>query len=187
MTRSSRSGIWPRKKSIQKLRAAIRQKTPRTTGRSMQCTIVDVNRTLKGWFGYFQHSSYKTVFNAQDAWVRQRLRSMLRHFLKTPWTSTRTGHAAVAKCVLCQAGAVQSVNRPCHGRSILTEVRPSTGEPCAVDLHARFGGRGARTQSGLPTPIKRYRHLILSWFRAGGYDFIRRQRWNQRQVTCPHE
>lgn len=106
---------------------------------------------------------------------------------ETSWTSTRTGHAAVAKCVLCQAGAVQSVNRPCHGRSILTEVRPSTGEPCAVDLHARFGGRGARTQSGLPTPIKRYRHLILSWFRAGGYDFIRRQRWNQRQVTCPHE
>ena len=75
---------WPRKKSIQKLRAAIRQKTPRTTGRSMQCTIVDVNRTLKGWFGYFQHSSYKTVFNAQDDWVRQRLRSMRRHFLKRP-------------------------------------------------------------------------------------------------------
>jgi group II intron reverse transcriptase/maturase len=38
-------------------------------------------------------------------------------------------------------------------QSILTEVKPSTGEPCAGNPPARFGGRGARTQSGLPTPI----------------------------------
>ena len=112
---------WPRKKSIQKLRAAIRQKTPRTTGRSMQCTIVDVNRTLKGWFGYFQHSSYKTVFNAQDAWVRQRLRSMLRHFLKRPgrargrdmqrWPNAFFAKQGLYSLVTAHAVVVQSSRR----------------------------------------------------------------------------
>jgi len=60
---------------------------------------------------------------------------------------------ALAECLLCQARAIQSGHRPCRGRSILDEVTPSTGEPCAGDPPARFGGRGARTQSGLPTPI----------------------------------
>lgn len=69
---------WPRKKSTQKLRDAIRDKTRRTTGRSLQCTIADVNRTIKGWFTYFQHSSYKSVFHHLDAWTRMRLRSILR-------------------------------------------------------------------------------------------------------------
>lgn len=70
---------WPRKKSVEKLRQAIREKTPRTSGRSLQCTITDVNRTLRGWFGYFKHSRYKSVFHELDGWVRMRLRSILRH------------------------------------------------------------------------------------------------------------
>ena len=35
--------------------------------------------------------------------------------------------------------------------SILFEVRPPTGEPCAGNPHARFGGRGGL--AALPTPI----------------------------------
>ena len=69
---------WPRKKSIQKLRDTIRDKTPRTDGRSLQCVIVDVNRVLKGWFAYFKHSSHRRVYTSQDGWVRMRLRSILR-------------------------------------------------------------------------------------------------------------
>jgi len=69
---------WPRKKSIQKLRDTIRQKTSRTSGRRMQCVIADINRVLHGWFGYFKHSSYRTVFRTQDGWVRRRLRGILR-------------------------------------------------------------------------------------------------------------
>jgi len=37
--------------------------------------------------------------------------------------------------------------------SILFEVIPPTGEPCAGNPPARFGGRGDRTQSVLPTPM----------------------------------
>ena len=69
---------WPRKKSLQKLKDSLRSKTKRTSGESLQCVIVQLNQTLRGWFGYFQHSSYRTVFQDIDQWLRGRLRSILR-------------------------------------------------------------------------------------------------------------
>ena len=69
---------WPRKKSLRKLKDAIRQKTPRTSGSSLSQIIKDVNRSLQGWFAYFQHSSYRNVFRDLDQWIRMRLRSILR-------------------------------------------------------------------------------------------------------------
>jgi RNA-directed DNA polymerase len=68
---------FPRKKSLVKFRDSIRGKTRRTNGRSLNEIIADVNRTVRGWFEYFKHS-YRTEFRAQDAWVRMRLRSILR-------------------------------------------------------------------------------------------------------------
>lgn len=68
---------WARDKSIQKLKDALRLKTPRTSGHSLQFIIADVNRTLRGWFAYFQHSR-PFVFERLDARVRQRLRAILR-------------------------------------------------------------------------------------------------------------
>jgi RNA-directed DNA polymerase len=68
---------WPRHKSMMKLRENIRAKTRRNDGRALSVIIADVNRTLRGWFGYFKHS-YKTVFPDVDGWVRGRLRSLLR-------------------------------------------------------------------------------------------------------------
>jgi RNA-directed DNA polymerase len=69
---------WPRKKSIAKLKETIRAKTRRTSGKSLPCIVADVNRTLRGWFAYFQHSSYRTVYRSLDGWIRTRLRSILR-------------------------------------------------------------------------------------------------------------
>jgi RNA-directed DNA polymerase len=68
---------WPHKKSVQKLKESLRRKTPRNSGRSLECTITDVNRTLRGWFAYFQHSR-PFVFRPLDSFVRQRLRAILR-------------------------------------------------------------------------------------------------------------
>lgn len=68
---------WARDKSIQKLKATLRRKTPRTSGHSLQFIIADVNRTLRGWFAYFQHSR-PFVFERLDARVRQRLRAIMR-------------------------------------------------------------------------------------------------------------
>jgi RNA-directed DNA polymerase len=68
---------FPRDKSLMKLRDAIRSKTPRMNGRSLQCIIADVNRTMRGWFEYFKHA-HRNTFGNIDGWVRMRLRSILR-------------------------------------------------------------------------------------------------------------
>jgi RNA-directed DNA polymerase len=68
---------WPRSKSLQKLKDALRAKTRRTNGQSLQAIISDVNRTLPGWFEYFKHSHWMT-FRSLDRWIRMRLRSILR-------------------------------------------------------------------------------------------------------------
>lgn len=69
---------WPRKKSLAKLKDSLRAKTPRTSGDSLPCVIREANQTLRGWFAYFQHSSYRTVYRDLDGWLRGRLRSLLR-------------------------------------------------------------------------------------------------------------
>jgi len=68
---------FPRRKSLAKFKEAIRAKTRRTQGRSLNMIVADVNRTLRGWFEYFKHS-YRTTFPSLDKWVRMRLRSILR-------------------------------------------------------------------------------------------------------------
>jgi RNA-directed DNA polymerase len=72
-----RSMRWPRKKSLHKFKEAIRAKTKRNNGHSLQTIIEDVNRTLNGWFEYFKHSHF-TTFSPIDSWLRMRLRSILR-------------------------------------------------------------------------------------------------------------
>jgi RNA-directed DNA polymerase len=67
---------WPRKKSLMKLRERVRAKTLRVGGRSLKYIVADVNRTLRGWYGYFQHSKANT-FGSVDSYVRRRLRSLL--------------------------------------------------------------------------------------------------------------
>lgn len=68
---------WPRKKSLDKFKDAIRAKTRRTSGDSLNTIIFEVNKTLAGWFEYFKHSHY-TTFRPLDCWIRMRLRSILR-------------------------------------------------------------------------------------------------------------
>ena len=68
---------YPRPTSQNKLRDAVREKTPRTNGQSLKAIIANVNLTLRGWFEYFKHSSRHT-FAKLDQWIRMRLRSILR-------------------------------------------------------------------------------------------------------------
>jgi RNA-directed DNA polymerase len=68
---------WPRQRSLNKLKDNVRMKTRRTDGRALATIIASLNRTLRGWFGYFKHSHHPT-FKALDGWIRGRLRSILR-------------------------------------------------------------------------------------------------------------
>ncbi|HKM82361.1 MAG TPA: group II intron maturase-specific domain-containing protein [Candidatus Acidoferrum sp.] len=72
---------WPRKKSLDKLKDAVRCKTRRSNGRCIRAICADLNLTLKGWFGYFQHS-VPHVLESIDGYVRGRLRSILRRRMK---------------------------------------------------------------------------------------------------------
>jgi RNA-directed DNA polymerase len=68
---------WPRQKSQDKFKEAIRDKTRRTRSGSMSEIVQDTNRSLRGWIGYFQHS-IGNIFPPLDAWIRGRLRTILR-------------------------------------------------------------------------------------------------------------
>ncbi len=67
---------WPRAKSLAKLKERVRAKTSRLDGRALRQIIREVNRTLTGWYAYFQHSKANTFANV-DGYVRRRLRRVL--------------------------------------------------------------------------------------------------------------
>ena len=77
--RSRRGGMMRlvRPKSLRKLRESIKPKTRRNNGKSMDAIVADINRTLKGWFGYFKHV-HPSELGEIDQWLRMRLRSILR-------------------------------------------------------------------------------------------------------------
>jgi RNA-directed DNA polymerase len=72
---------YVRKKSMTKLRDAIRGKTKRSNGKSIEYTIETLNPMLKGWFEYFKHA-HEATFRGVDGFVRRRLRSILRRHNK---------------------------------------------------------------------------------------------------------
>ena len=78
---------YVRKKSLNKLKDSLRAKTKRTRGDSLASIVADLNRTLRGWFGYFKHAHHFT-FERLDAFTRRRLRALLRRQEKK---SSRTG------------------------------------------------------------------------------------------------
>ncbi len=72
---------WVRKKSMTALRDKIRQKTPRRNGRSIKMIIEELNPILRGWFNYYKHA-HPFAFSSVDGFVRRRLRSIARRYLK---------------------------------------------------------------------------------------------------------
>jgi len=67
----------PRDKSLEKFKDTVRAKTRRTNGQNIGVIIANLNRTTRGWYGYFKHSR-RFVFENLDKWIRMRLRSILR-------------------------------------------------------------------------------------------------------------
>ena len=69
---------WPCDKSLMKFKDVIRAKTPRCHGQSLSVIIASINRTTRGWFEYFKHTSYAVnVFRQRDGMIRRRLRCIL--------------------------------------------------------------------------------------------------------------
>lgn len=70
------------KKSVQNLRNKVREKTKRSSGKSLNAIVSELNPILRGWYRYFKASPVHQ-FRAQDGFVRRRLRAIL---------DRRTGH-----------------------------------------------------------------------------------------------
>jgi RNA-directed DNA polymerase len=73
---------WPTRKSLAKLKDAIRPLTRRLHGHSLEALVARLNPKLRGWYVYFQHSRPAHVMKTVDGWVRQRLRHIIRRRLK---------------------------------------------------------------------------------------------------------
>jgi len=108
---------WPRRKSLAKLKAAIRSKTRRTQGHSLRTIIVTVNQTLRGWFEYFKHSHWYT-FRPLDQWIRMRLRSILRHRRKRKGRARGTDNVLWPNAFFAEQGLFSlSTARATYGQS----------------------------------------------------------------------
>ena len=70
------------------------------------------------------------------------------------WTMSRRSET-LAQCLLRWTGSFHDDRSPNVSEPIPMR-KPLTGEPCAGEPHARFGGRGGRT-TGLPYPYRRTR------------------------------
>jgi len=102
---------WPRAKSLGKLRDTIRGKTRRTHGQSLSVIIPNVNRTLRGWFEYFQHSR-RFAFEVLDSWVRMRLRSLLRYRERRRGRGRGTDHHRWPNAFFAEQGLFSLVAAP---------------------------------------------------------------------------
>ncbi|MEO7099399.1 MAG: group II intron reverse transcriptase/maturase [Luteolibacter sp.] len=76
-TRRGRLMKLVRFKSLRKLRESIKPRTKRSSGRSMEAMVAELNRKLRGWYGYFKHADPSELEDL-DQWLRTRLRSILR-------------------------------------------------------------------------------------------------------------
>jgi RNA-directed DNA polymerase len=114
--------VFPRKKSIKKLRDNIRNRTPRCSGKSLYAVIASLNPVLRGWFQYFKESP-EHVFRGADEFVRRRLRAMLakrnrkRLYHAGLSSSKRWPNAYFAECGL------YSMQNAHKDRSILSKAK----------------------------------------------------------------
>jgi RNA-directed DNA polymerase len=95
-----------RRKSFERLKDTIREKTRRTRGDSLARVIVDLNRTLRGWFGYFKHARSRTL-RVLDMFTRRRLRALLRKQEKRPGLGIcRADHRRWTNAFFADAGLI---------------------------------------------------------------------------------
>ena len=67
---------WVRKKSLNRLKDKIRERTRRTCGQSLARVVENLNPILRGWFAYFKHA-HPYTYRTLDQFIRRRLRSIL--------------------------------------------------------------------------------------------------------------
>ncbi len=96
---------WPRKKSLDKFKEAIRAKTQRTRSDSMKTIVEEVNRGVGGWMEYFKHS-IRTKFPPLDQWIRGRLRTIQRRRHKGQGRARGSDHQKWPNAYFAELGLI---------------------------------------------------------------------------------
>ena len=96
---------YVRKKSLDRLKDRIRERTRRTRGQSLARIIDSLNPLLKGWFAYFKHA-HPGTFMVLDKLIRRRLRSILIKQTKkrSRFGLTRAAHQLWPNAFFANAG-----------------------------------------------------------------------------------
>jgi len=76
-------------KSLQRFRREVRELTKRTRGRSIGQVIGELNKYLRGWWGYFSLCETPTSVRKLNAWILRRLRAYIWKQWKLPKTKLR--------------------------------------------------------------------------------------------------
>lgn len=63
-------------KTVDRLKENVREKTSRSSGRSLEQVVENLGMYLRGWKGYFQLAQTQSVFKHLDGWIRRRLRAI---------------------------------------------------------------------------------------------------------------
>ena len=82
--------IYPRRESLAKMKARVKELTPRKRPGWIQQIAAELTSVLRGWFGYFRHCRW-TIFKDLDGKIRSRLRRLLlRRHKNNPQRLPRT-------------------------------------------------------------------------------------------------
>jgi group II intron reverse transcriptase/maturase len=73
----------PREKSLDKLKARVREITKRNRGVSLERVITELNSLLRGWINYYARSSIKMKLRDIMEWTRRRVRQYAYKIWKT--------------------------------------------------------------------------------------------------------
>lgn len=66
--------IWVAPETIQRAKDKVRRLTWRNRGRSFESVVDELNQYLRGWLGYYQLNSRRSLWRDMDAWIRRKLR-----------------------------------------------------------------------------------------------------------------
>lgn len=83
----SRGGKWrpkPHLKSVEKLKAKLKELTKRSWSVSMDYRISKLNPVIRGWINYYKICEMKMIMNRLDGWLRTRIRICIWKQWKTP-------------------------------------------------------------------------------------------------------
>ncbi len=119
---------WPRQKSMDKFKEALRAKTRRNRSGSMTDIIAQINPILRGWMGYFQHS-IGNIFPELDSWIRGRLRSIVRKRHKRKGRARGSDHQRWPNAYFAELGLISLA---------LTRVEAAAARLRAYQLESRM-------------------------------------------------